>query len=50
MKPKTNRKGDKNTSHTMDQCQTPTYAVEPLLPYIPKEWLVWESAAGEGNI
>lgn len=31
-----------------DQCQTPPYALLPLLPYIPKEWIVWESAAGEG--
>lgn len=31
-----------------DQCQTPPYALLPLLPYIPKEWTIWESAAGQG--
>lgn len=28
-----------------DQCQTPPYAILPLLPYIPKDWIIWESAA-----
>lgn len=31
-----------------DQCQTPPYALLPLLPYLPKEWIVWEPAAGSG--
>ncbi len=30
----------------MDVCQTPPYALEPLYPYIPKHWTIWESAAG----
>lgn len=30
-----------------DQCQTPPYAILPLLPYLPKEWIVWESAASK---
>lgn len=29
---------------------TPFYGLEPLLPYIPKEWVIWESAAGEHHI
>lgn len=31
-----------------DQAQTPPYALLPLLPYLPKDWVVWESAAGKG--
>lgn len=33
-----------------DLCYTPPYAVEPLLPYVPIEWVLWESARGEGHI
>ena len=47
-KPKTNRAGDPNQSQTMDRCQTPPYAVAPLLPYLHPGWRIWESAAGEG--
>lgn len=35
-------------SGTFDQCQTPPYALTPLLRYVPRDWRVWESAAGEG--
>lgn len=31
-----------------DQCQSPPYALLPILNYLPKEWIVWEPAAGEG--
>jgi hypothetical protein len=31
-----------------DQLQTPAYALEPLLPYLKPEWLIWEPACGEG--
>lgn len=30
--------------------QTPPHAIKPLLPYLPKEWTVWECAAGKGNL
>jgi len=30
-----------------DQAQTPPYAILPLLPYLPKDWIVWESAASK---
>lgn len=36
---------DKDPSR--DSCQTPSYAIPPILPYIPKDWIIWESAAGE---
>jgi len=45
-KPKTNNKGDINKVSAMDVCQTPPHALEPLYPYLPKDWVIWESAAG----
>lgn len=31
-----------------DRCQSPSYAIDPILPHIPQDSLVWEPAAGEG--
>ena len=50
MKPKTNRAGDPAESKGFDRCYTPAYALDPLLSYIRREWIVWEPAAGSGNI
>jgi hypothetical protein len=36
------------TPQGMDACQTPAYALDPLLPYLPREWVIWEPACGEG--
>jgi len=44
MKPKTNT----TDIPARDQCQTPPYALNPLWPYLRKEWRIWEPAAGEG--
>lgn len=44
MKPKENYKGDP----LRDRCQTPPYAILPLVPYLNLEWTIWEPAAGEG--
>lgn len=30
----------------MDICQTPPHALEPLYPYLNKDWIIWESACG----
>ena len=49
-KPKTNRAGNAAVSLPMDCCQTPLYALDPLLPYLDPAWIVWEPAAGKGNI
>ncbi len=46
----TNRKGNPDKSEGFDRCQTPWYAVDPLLPYLKKNWILWESAAGEGQM
>lgn len=51
MKPKKNY-----VTSDKDLCQTPDYALDPLLPYIKKInknssiWTIWECASGEGNI
>lgn len=46
--------GDRTPDETMrqpfDHCQTPPYAVDPLLPYIPQNSMVWEPAQGDGFI
>lgn len=30
--------------------QTPPEALRPLLPYLKKDWVIWECAAGKGNL
>jgi hypothetical protein len=50
MKPKANRSGDVSQAGAAgyDCCQTPPYALDPLLPYVRPSWRVWEPAAGDG--
>lgn len=50
MKPKINRAGDPAESKGFDRCNTPPYALDPLLPYLVQFRVVWEPAAGTGNI
>jgi hypothetical protein len=50
MKPKINRAGDPSESKDFDRCQTPAYALDPLLPYLRPGWTVWECAAGAGRL
>jgi hypothetical protein len=33
-----------------DNYQTPDYAIEPLLPYLKQEQIIWDCACGNGNI
>jgi hypothetical protein len=33
-----------------DDFQTPPGALEPLLPYLRKDWVIWECACGKGNL
>jgi hypothetical protein len=42
-KPKSNYKADPR-----DCCQTPGYAVDPLLRFVKPSWSIWEPASGEG--
>lgn len=37
-------------SGSPDDFQTPKEALYPLLPYLKKEWTIWECATGKGNI
>lgn len=48
-KPKRNYTTDPNKVNKMDHCQTPIYALQPLLEHITckKDAIIWESAAGE---
>lgn len=46
----TNAKRILDGSQKGDFCQTPGYALDPLLPYLNKSWRIWESARGEGQI
>lgn len=50
MKPKQNRKADAAQSLPMDRCETPAYALDPLLPYLLPSWRIWEPACGSGRI
>jgi hypothetical protein len=50
MKPKTNQSGDLYEPKGYDACQTPAYAIDPLLPYLSRDWTIWEPAAGENNL
>ena len=45
---KSNRAGDQYVPQGYDACQTPAYAIDPLLPYLERDWTIWEPAAGEG--
>ena len=33
-----------------DDFQTPPEALNPLIPYLKKDWLIWECAMGKGNL
>ena len=33
-----------------DDFQTPPIALKPLVPYLKKDWLIWECAEGKGNL
>jgi hypothetical protein len=50
-KPKTNQPETKNSVQGRDLFQTPNYAVDLLVPFIPKSIdYIWECAAGERKI
>lgn len=33
-----------------DDFQTPKYAADYLIPFLNKEWIIWECACGKGNL
>ena len=38
------------TSKKEDDYQTPNEALDYLIPFINKDWIIWECACGKGNI
>jgi hypothetical protein len=46
MKPRQNQAKDPEKVNKRDVCATPAHAIEPLLPLIPKHWIIWECACG----
>lgn len=50
MKPKLNQAGNIYEPKSYDACQTPAYAIDPLLSYLDTDWVIWEPAAGEGYL
>lgn len=51
-KPKQNSAASPHESLIQDRCETPAYALDPLLPYLErfKGSMIWESACGSGRI
>jgi hypothetical protein len=47
---KSARPADIYTPQGYDACQTPAYAIDPLLAYLPEGLNIWEPAAGEGYL
>lgn len=50
MKPKKNYSASKHAPKALDLCQTPAYALDPLLQYLNPMAIIWEPAAGEGYL
>ena len=44
---KSNRAANEYVPQGYDACQTPPYAIDPLLPYLDTHWTIWEPAQGE---
>lgn len=36
--------------NSADDFQTPAIALDPLMPFLRKEWTIWECAEGNGNL
>lgn len=50
MKPKRSNAGSTHKVSPMDQCETPKYALDPLVQYISKRNAIWEPFAGTGRM
>lgn len=50
MKPKRTYSAGKRKPTKQDSCQTPAYALDPLLPYLNRSSVIWEPACGEGYL
>lgn len=47
---KSNRAGVAYEPQGYDACQTPPYALDPLLPYLDRTFAIWEPAAGDNHL
>ncbi len=47
---KSNHAGNVYEPQGYDACQTPPYAIDPLLPYLNSNHTIWEPAAGEQHL
>lgn len=45
-----NRQSHQPEPRGRDYCQSPPYAILPILPYLPKDKIIWEPANGEGYL
>lgn len=45
-----NNKLKRMSKNGSDDFQTPPEALKPLIPFLKKEWLIWECAEGQGYI
>jgi hypothetical protein len=50
MKPKQNKAGVVDSSQSFDCCQTPPYAIDPLIPYLSRDLVYWDPFGGRGSI
>lgn len=48
--PSATRKYPSQRNNSSDHFQTPAEALDPLLPYLNKNWTIWEPACGKGNL
>jgi hypothetical protein len=48
--PQTNRAGNEEDPRDFDDCQTPPYALDPLIPYLDYYRTIWEPARGDGQL
>jgi len=39
-----------NKQGSSDDFQTPEWAIKPLLPFLKRDWTIWECACGKGNL
>jgi hypothetical protein len=47
---KTSREQNIYVPQGYDACQTPAHALDPLVPYLETDSVIWEPAQGEGNL
>ncbi len=49
-RPRRNYSSREEATSPLDDCQTPPYALDPLIPYLDPGWTIWEPCAGDGYL